>query len=72
LNPDSSDALKRIDAALNHLPAELRDVLVLKDKQGVKYHEVARRLGISVELVKERLRTARIELGKLLQVDGTT
>jgi RNA polymerase sigma factor (sigma-70 family) len=57
---------------LRSLPAEYRDVLVLREFQRRSYDQIAQRLGIPRNLVAGRLTTARRELMKQLDmVDNT-
>lgn len=51
---------------ITSLPVEAREVLVLRDLQGLSYQEVADILQISAELVKSRLFRARAALRKRL------
>jgi RNA polymerase sigma-70 factor (ECF subfamily) len=68
-NPfDQADAAERqetIRAAVDQLPAVLREVLLLVYYQGLKYREAAEVLSIPVGTVKSRLHAA---IGKLNQV----
>lgn len=48
-----------VDAALARLPSASREVLVLRDIEGLTATEVAETLGISVDAVKSRLHRAR-------------
>ncbi|MBI1944829.1 MAG: sigma-70 family RNA polymerase sigma factor [Deltaproteobacteria bacterium] len=54
-------------AALAALPEQQREVIVLKDVQGLPVDEVAAVLGESVAATKSRLHRARLELRGLLQ-----
>ena len=57
---------------LRSLPAEYRDVLVLREFQRRSYDQIAQTLGIPRNLVAGRLTTARRELMKQLDmVDNT-
>jgi RNA polymerase sigma-70 factor (ECF subfamily) len=53
-------------AALASLPADHREVLVLKDVEGLTVDEVASVVGDSVPAIKSRLHRARLELKRLL------
>jgi RNA polymerase sigma-70 factor (ECF subfamily) len=63
-SPDESLAGKQIEVALEQAIGELapmyREVLVLRDVEGLAASEVAEVLGISVEAVKSRLHRARV------------
>jgi RNA polymerase sigma-70 factor (ECF subfamily) len=62
--PDESLAGKQVEAALEGAIARLepmyRDVLVLRDVEGLTAPEVAEVMGLSVEAVKSRLHRARV------------
>jgi RNA polymerase sigma-70 factor (ECF subfamily) len=58
------DALNR---ALRQLEPEQREVLVLRDFEGLKANEVSQVVGISVAAVKSRLHRARAKLAELLR-----
>jgi RNA polymerase sigma-70 factor (ECF subfamily) len=51
-----------LDAAIGALDATSREVLVLRDVEGLTAPEVAEVLGISVDAVKSRLHRARVEV----------
>ncbi len=53
--------------ALNRLSSEHREVLVLKDLEGMKYEEMAEILMVPVGTIRSRLHRARMELRTLLQ-----
>lgn len=53
--------------ALNTLSRSYREVVVLRDIEGLSYEEVAQALGISVGTVKSRLSRGRTELRKRLE-----
>lgn len=57
----SSESLPIRDA-LNHLPADLRAVLWLREVEGYSYEELARILQIPVGTVRSRLHAARKQL----------
>lgn len=50
---------ERVAAAIAGLPADQRQVLIMRDVQGLSGHEVARALGLSVPAMKSRLHRAR-------------
>ena len=58
-----------LHAALARLSGEHRDVLVLKDIEGLKYEEIAVILGVPIGTIRSRLHRARLELRDLLQSD---
>lgn len=66
---EAEDILNKIaiEAALNHLPGELREVIVLYYFQELKLAEIADILHIGLPLVKYRIRQAKMRLEKLLR-----
>jgi RNA polymerase sigma-70 factor (ECF subfamily) len=55
-----------LHTALTRLSEEHRDVLVLKDIDGMKYEEIAEVLGVPIGTIRSRLHRARLELRDLL------
>ena len=53
-----NDARRQLDAAIQKLPAQQREVYVLCQQDGLKYEEVADRLNISVNTVKTHMKRA--------------
>lgn len=60
------DQARRVAAALEHLPADSRSVVVLRDVQGLSTKEAAAVLGISESAVKVRLHRAHARLRELM------
>ena len=58
----NSETRKKLDAAVNHLPVNLRTVFLLRDVEGLSGEETAAVVGISVDNVKTRLLRARFKL----------
>jgi RNA polymerase sigma-70 factor (ECF subfamily) len=58
---------RRLAGALARLGAADREVLVLKEFEGLKYREIAERLGIPIGTVMSRLYTARARLADALE-----
>jgi RNA polymerase sigma-70 factor (ECF subfamily) len=56
----------QLQDALNRLSHEHREVLVLKDIEGMKYEEIAEMLGVPIGTIRSRLHRARLELRELL------
>jgi RNA polymerase sigma-70 factor (ECF subfamily) len=56
-----------IDRALATLPEEMRVAIVLRDVQGLDYHEIARTLGVPIGTVESRIFRARQRLRPLLE-----
>lgn len=72
LNPEQVAANRELAAALTHAinaldPAQ-RDVLVLRDVEGLTAQDAAKVLGISVEAVKSRLHRARLAVRQDLRL----
>lgn len=57
---------ERVQAGLDRLSPEQRAVFVLKDLEGWETEDIARHLGISRDLVRQRLHRARLGLRGLL------
>lgn len=56
------DLRARVNSAIDRLPAQFREVLELRDVQGLPASEAAASLGITVEALKSRLHRARAAL----------
>ena len=56
----------QLQAAMGRLSPEHREVLVLKDIEGLKYEVIADMLGVPIGTVRSRLHRARLELRELL------
>ena len=57
--------LRRLDAALARLPLEQREIVLLREVEGLSYDELATTLGIDKGTVKSRLSRARAALAAL-------
>lgn len=57
---------RHLHDAIARLSPEHRDVLVLKDLDGMKYEEIAVVLGVPIGTIRSRLHRARLELRDLL------
>ena len=57
---------QQLSDAIARLSAEHRDVLVLKDLEGMKYEEIAEVLEVPIGTIRSRLHRARLELRDLL------
>ena len=53
--------------AIKKLPEEQRDVIVLRELEGLQYSEIAIMLGISEGTVKSRISRGREALKKILE-----
>jgi RNA polymerase sigma-70 factor (ECF subfamily) len=58
-----------LDQAIDGLPVEFREVVVLRDVQGLSYAEIADVVGIPVGTVMSRLSRARQRLQRALPVE---
>ncbi len=54
-----SDAAAVVDRAMNHLPVRLRELLVLREMEGLSYREMADMKGIPIGTVMSGLFRAR-------------
>ena len=59
-----------VGEALRELPAEQRDVVVLRHWLDLSYEEIAEKLGVPAKTVKSRLFSARQRLAGLLRLRG--
>ncbi|MBA4062793.1 MAG: RNA polymerase subunit sigma [Isosphaera sp.] len=57
---------RRLHEAIARLSHEHREVLVLKDLDGLKYEDIAEVLGVPIGTIRSRLHRARLELRELL------
>jgi len=59
---EKKERLTLIQKAINALPEEQNRVIVLRDIQGLSYHEIADITGLNLGTVKSKLARARMEL----------
>ena len=64
---DQERVLAALERAIDALPSEQREAVVLRDRLGLSYEEVAETLGIQVTAVKSRLFRARSALRSALK-----
>jgi RNA polymerase sigma-70 factor (ECF subfamily) len=64
---DAAEIRQRIGSALDKLSPEHRAVIVLKELEGMQYHEIAEAVGCSIGTVMSRLFYARRRLQSLLK-----
>ena len=62
----SQEALAAVEAALEHVPAEQRAALLLRDVEGFAYEEIALMTGVEIGTVKSRMHNAVVALKQLL------
>ena len=62
-----AEARRRVQAAIARLNDRDREVLVLKEFEGLRYREIADLLGIPIGTVMSRLYTARRRLAEVLE-----
>jgi RNA polymerase sigma-70 factor (ECF subfamily) len=63
---ERSEEEQQLAAAITRLSAEHREVLLLKDIDGLKYEDIAELLNVPIGTVRSRLHRARLELRDLL------
>lgn len=56
-----------VQKAINHLPIDLKTIIILYDIKGLKYQEIADIMEISIGTVKSRINRARKKLFKILK-----
>ena len=66
----SGEAVLRVRAAMEMLPAEFREVLILREFNDLSYGEIARITGLAEGTVMSRLSRARNKLRIILAADG--
>lgn len=65
-NIQQQQIARHVRRALQGLPAEMRQVIIMKEYEGLKFSEIADILGIPVSTVKTRMYTGLSELRKRL------
>jgi RNA polymerase sigma factor (sigma-70 family) len=65
-------AVERVQRAIERLPVDFREVIVLRELEGLSYKEIAAVVGIPIGTVMSRLARARERLLALLQPDPVT
>ncbi len=65
-----SETARLVRAAIDALPVRYREVLALRELEGLTYDEIAAVLGISIGTVESRLHRARARLKKRLERHG--
>lgn len=71
VNPEEwqvkQESKQDLQTAINSLPPSHREIIILRHMQNLSYHEIARVLNISTNLVKVRLHRARVQLRDFLE-----
>ena len=52
---ERSEAIDRVKKALQNIPEEQREVIILKEYEGMKFREIAKILDVSENTVKSRM-----------------
>jgi RNA polymerase sigma factor (sigma-70 family) len=68
-NGNSRADAARLQRAINALPAEFCEILVLRDIQGLHYQEIAEVAGVPIGTVMSRLARARRRVTETLRAD---
>jgi RNA polymerase sigma-70 factor, ECF subfamily len=68
-DPTSSRQLRELERALNKLPLEQRESILLVGLEGLRYDEAASILGVPIGTVRSRLSRGREALRKLMGLD---
>ncbi len=76
LNPEAllfqQDTVSRVRHALDELPAEFREAIVLREFEGMSYKEIAAVAGVPIGTVMSRLARARDRLAAALKPSTST
>jgi RNA polymerase sigma-70 factor (ECF subfamily) len=67
MSADRAELRKRVQAAIERLAEKEREVIVLKEYEGLRYREIADLLGIPIGTVMSRLYSARRHLADLME-----
>ena len=66
----TKETVCQVQLALSRLDEERRNIIVLRDLQGIDYAEIGIMLGIPLGTVRSRLHRARIELREIMKAMG--
>jgi RNA polymerase sigma-70 factor (ECF subfamily) len=64
---EEKDLAAWLRRAIDRLPSDLGQAVILRDLQGMSYEEMASMLGIPLGTVKSRINRGRVELARLLK-----
>ena len=67
LQLEEKERKKLIMAAVNKLPPEHREMITLRDIEGLSYEEIVEITGLNPGTVKSRLSRARLDLARRLK-----
>lgn len=67
---EAAELREHVTSALNLLPLDYREAVVLRDLAGLSNEEVAASLGLSVSAAKSRIHRGRLQLRELLEALG--
>ena len=71
VSPENHIVMKEIQnkvwEGFNHLSADIRMVIILKDIQGKKYEEIAEIMNLPIGTIKSRANRGRLQLAKILK-----
>lgn len=62
----TNETVEQVRLALARLDVERRNIIVLRDLQGIDYSEIATMLDIPIGTVRSRLHRARMELREIM------
>ena len=68
---EKKETRKRVREAIERLPEREREVLVLKEFEGLKYREIAEVIGIPIGTVMSRLYSARKNIARAIEESET-
>jgi RNA polymerase sigma-70 factor (ECF subfamily) len=63
----AADEKRRVEHGLTRLPQVFREVVVLRDIEGLSYEEIAEVLGVRIGTVRSRIARGREQLRALLE-----
>ncbi len=66
----ANETVNQVQLAMTRLDVERRNIIILRDLQGMDYAEIASMLDIPVGTVRSRLHRARIELRDIMKAMG--
>ena len=68
----TNEIAMQVQQALSKLDSERKNIIVLRDIEGLDYSEIAVILELPIGTVRSRLHRARMELREILQMSGVT